>query len=273
MELSDFDVTRPLDADEQAELRRLFTEHHLLLAKGQTPEDHDRFVGYFGPLGGAIYTTNQETPSGSRVQPGQGMLPWHSDGMYESQPGIATSLWAIDVSPHAIPTVFANGVRALDQLPGDLRAQVESLHGVYYIPWTDPGQSGRRLREADIPAGVERPQNDRGENPIVYELPHAHKKTLFVDQFMISHIVELPLDESEALIQELWDHIYADENTYTHRWEKGDIIIWDNIALQHTRPADMGSEVRHLRRQIIRGWYTDEGQLDWGPARARSYDT
>ena len=51
-ELSDFDIARPCSAAEQAELRELFCEHHLLLVRGQdvTADDQSRFVGYFGPL-------------------------------------------------------------------------------------------------------------------------------------------------------------------------------------------------------------------------------
>ena len=50
--LVDVDVTRPLPEASQAEVRQLFLDRHLLLVRGQalTPDDHDRFVGYFGPL-------------------------------------------------------------------------------------------------------------------------------------------------------------------------------------------------------------------------------
>ena len=52
VELSDFDIARPCSTAEQAELRDLFCEHHLLLVRGQdvTADDQSRFVGYFGPL-------------------------------------------------------------------------------------------------------------------------------------------------------------------------------------------------------------------------------
>jgi taurine dioxygenase len=80
---------------------------------------------------------------------------------------------------------------------------------------------------------------------------------------MTSHVVGLPPEESEALIQELFSRLYADDNIYSHSWQTNDLIIWDNLALQHCRPAPMGSTTRHLRRQSLDGWYTDEGVLDW----------
>ena len=89
-------------------------------------------------------------------------------------------------------------------------------------------------------------------------------------ELFTSHIVELPRDESEALLQELFSTLYADDNVYTHTWQNNDIIIWDNLALQHSRPVDMGSAPRHLRRQSLDGWYTDDGVLDWQET-ARAY--
>ena len=84
-----------------------------------------------------------------------------------------------------------------------------------------------------------------------------------VNELLTSHIVELPLDEGEALIQLLFSAIYADDNVYAHHWRTNDVIIWDNLALQHCRPMEMGLPVRRLRRQSIDGWYTADGLLDW----------
>jgi alpha-ketoglutarate-dependent taurine dioxygenase len=41
------------------------------------------------------------------------------------------------------------------------------------------------------------------------------------------------------------------------------VIIWDNLALQHCRPVEMGLPIRRLRRQSIDGWYRADGLLDW----------
>jgi alpha-ketoglutarate-dependent taurine dioxygenase len=81
---------------------------------------------------------------------------------------------------------------------------------------------------------------------------------------LTSHIVELPEDEGEALLQELFSYLYRDENIYSHVWQNDDIIIWDNLAVQHRRSRDMGTGPRHLRRQSLDGWYRDDGSiLDW----------
>jgi taurine dioxygenase len=94
-------------------------------------------------------------------------------------------------------------------------------------------------------------------------LPHTDQQTILVNELLTSHVVELPRDEGETLIQELFSVIYAADNVYAHHWQTSDLVIWDNLALQHCRPMEMGLPVRRLRRQSIDGWYTDDGLLDW----------
>jgi hypothetical protein len=46
-------------------------------------------------------------------------------------------------------------------------------------------------------------------------------------------------------------------------WQHHDVIIWDNPAVHHCRPKEMGTAPRRLRRQPLDGWYTTDGVLDW----------
>jgi taurine dioxygenase len=268
--LSDFDITRPCSPSEQAELRGLFCEHHLLLVRGQdlTADDQSRFVGYFGPLHTRAdgmtetFVTNVTEAGAPAARTGTARLIWHQDGTYGLRPGIATSLWAQHVAPDAVPTLYANAVRALERMSTELRARIESLHALHLRNLLDE-RTDYRWREEDIPADAEPGQFLRHEHPIVYPMPHIDQQTILVNELLTSHVVELARDEGEALIQELFSAIYADDNVYTHHWETNDLIIWDNLALQHCRPVEMGFPVRRLRRQSIDGWYRDDGLLDW----------
>ena len=266
VQLEDFDFTRECSPAEQAELREIFCEYHLIVVRGQavTADDQTRFVGNFGPVhrvkSGALATaiSNREDRA---VGTGTSRLLWHSDGTYGLRPGIATSLWAEEVSADSSPTTFVNGVRVLNELAPDLRARIEPLHAVHLRDThVEPTV---RWREEDIPADAPPDRFGRHEHPIVYPLPHTNQQTLLVTELFTSHVPELPSDESEALLQELFACLYADANVYTHDWQTDDVIIWDNLALQHSRPVDMGSAPRHLRRQSLDGWYTDDGVLDW----------
>jgi taurine dioxygenase len=270
VELTDFDITRPCNPAEQSELRELFCEHHLLLVRGQDvrAEDQSRFVGAFGPLHTRAdgmketYVTNVTEAGGEAPRTGTARLIWHQDGTYGLRPGIATSLWAQEVAPDCVPTRFANCVRALERMPAELRSRIESLH-VVHLRDTEEERTDYRWREENVPPDARPGRFLRHEHPIVYPMPHTDQRTILVNQLLTSHVVELPLAEGEALIQELFSLVYADDNTYTHQWRTNDVIIWDNLALQHCRPVEMGLPVRRLRRQSIDGWYTGDGLLDW----------
>jgi taurine dioxygenase len=270
VELLDFDITRPCGPDEQAELRDLLCRHHLLLVRGQpvTPDDQSRFVGNFGPLHTRAdgmqetYVTNVTEEGEPAARTGTARLIWHQDGTYGLRPGIATSLWAHGVAPDSVPTLYANAVRALDRMPADLRARITPLHALH-LRNTHDERTDYRWREENIPADAEPGQFLRHEHPIVYAMPHTDQHTLLVNELLTSHIVELPRDEGEQLIQALFALVYVDDNVYTHHWQTDDVLIWDNLALQHCRPVEMGLPVRRLRRQSIDGWYTADGVLDW----------
>jgi len=268
--LSDFDIARPCSGDEQVELRELFCEHHLLLVRGEevTADDQSRFVGSFGPLHvradgmQETYVTNVTEQGAPAPRTGTARLIWHQDGTYGLRPGIATSLWAQEVAPDSVPTLYASGVRALERLPADLRARIEPLH-VVHLRDLQEERTDHRWREENVPPDAAPGRFLRHEHPLVYRLPHTDQRTIMVNELLTSHIVELPLDEGEELIELLFSAIYADDNVYTHHWQTNDVVIWDNMALQHCRPAEMGLPVRRLRRQSIDGWYSDDGLLDW----------
>jgi taurine dioxygenase len=56
--------------------------------------------------------------------------------------------------------------------------------------------------------------------------------------------------DSDALIEELLSYLYRDDQIYEHVWKTGDIVIWDNLGVQHARKAISGG-TRTLQRVTI----------------------
>ena len=272
IELLDFDVARACTLDEQAELRALFCEHHLLLIRGQQPTeaDQDRFTRYFGPLSlmldgrtaGYISNRDPATQSDLLVVTGQKELLWHADGTQGVHPGIGTSLLAIEAAPESTPTRFANAVRAARNLSPQMRVRIEDRKAAHYRE-TYIVQTDKRMREEELVTDAPPDRYQSCDHPIIYSLPHSGQQALFVNELSTSHIIGMPKQESEELLQQLFALIYAQDNTYTHHWQTNDLLIWDNIALQHCRPSDIGSAPRHLRRLSLDGWNTGDGVMDW----------
>jgi taurine dioxygenase len=276
-ELTDFDINREYTPEEAIELRRLFREHHLLLVRGQelTPDSHDRFVLAFGPLQedrvgeAAGFVTNQEHPK-SLFGKESFRLLWHTDGAYGARPGIATSLWAIQISETATPTQVANAVEIVHRLPAELRDKVERYR-VVNVRDRAFDRTYERVPREELVATDDPDRYVTYEHGVLFDPPHLEAKAIIASEQMTSYVVDVSAEESDAFLDELFAHLYAPDNIYIHHWQPNDVIIWDNIALHHGRPGpiDLGTP-RHMRRQCIDGWWTDEGGLiEWKFARAR----
>jgi taurine dioxygenase len=276
-ELVDFDITGPSSPEERYELRRLFCRYHLLLVRGQelTPEDHDRFVASFGPLqanragAAAGFVTNREDDSRS-LFPVSHRLLWHNDGAYGPVPGIATSLWAVEVSLDASPTLFANVVEVVDTLPPRLRAGVAGCR-VQNARDTAFDRTYERVPLQEILDTDDPDRYVTYEHPLLFQPPHLSRPAIIASEQMTTHVVGLPVEEGDLFLQELYGHMYAADNVYTHHWQPQDVVIWDNIALHHARPQEVARTTnRHLRRQCIDGWYRGDGSLvDWTFSRVK----
>ena len=92
------------------------------------------------------------------------------------------------------------------------------------------------------------PQQTR---PAILPHPETGEPVLYVSQMQTARIGGLPQEEGERLLNELFSTLYAPENVYEHRWHNGDLVIWDNIALQHSRPDLTAHTPRRLRRIAI----------------------
>lgn len=58
-------------------------------------------------------------------------------------------------------------------------------------------------------------------------------------------------DESRELLHSVYEHLYQPNHVLEHRWRNGDIVIWDNIALQHARSSLRNCGKRVLQRVIV----------------------
>jgi len=85
--------------------------------------------------------------------------------------------------------------------------------------------------------------------PVAHRHPRTGATLLYVSQGMTKEIVGLSIDESESLLDELFAHMYAPGNVCEHEWQRGDLLMWDNLAVQHARPhVSVEGPVRTLRK-------------------------
>jgi taurine dioxygenase len=267
VEVTGLDPARPPAGGELDALRRAFDARHLLLlrAPGLGDLEHVRLVGCFGPVYDE-YGDGRGWHFVSNVRRdaiiGHGPLLFHSDLAFTPEPTLGLSLYAVDVPSDGAPTRFANAVRALESLPADVRARLEGLHAFHLFDLTTQA-GGARYREATLP-----PSEPRARHPVVMRHPRSGRPILYVSEMQTDRIAELSADEGEALLQQLFAALYAPDNVYEHRWRAGDLLIWDNLALQHGRKApDLPRTLRRVtlaRRglaELVPGFRTAHSRL------------
>jgi taurine dioxygenase len=177
-----------------------------------------------------------------------GRLLYHCDMMWSTEPFYVNSLYGVDVEPPVVPTLFVSAAYAWETLPDALRARVENRAAVHV---TGPeGFDDRRRGDADGELlNPIREQTLSTTTPVAHDHPLTGRTLLYVSQGMTKEIVGLSKDESEDLLDELFKHLYRPEHVWQHEWHNGDLVIWDNLALQHARAAvSVDGPARTLRK-------------------------
>jgi taurine dioxygenase len=241
----DVDLSEPLSEDAEHQFTKLVWQHGLVIAHGQSlsPERQTALMSLLGPIlqraGEQGYIS---TETGHEVS--RSALPFHADAAYTTAPLHALSLHAVDVVDGASSTRFANAVHACATLPAELH-DVLATHSVDMIA---PGFKTLDQRSCDIrdPEAM-----CHGERPGLYEHPHTGAECVWVSEMHAARILGMSWEESRAVLTAVFDHLYAPEKIYEHVWRRGDIVIWDNIGLQHARPPLHQAGKRVLQRVIV----------------------
>ena len=246
-EVRGIDLREPLQADQVEQLRDAFDRRHLLLFRGQTVTGVEQvaFCRHFGPISpesrdGYAYVSNVHPDGILR----EGAIRFHSDLAFTPDPVHALCLHALEVPEAGGPTLFAEASGILDRMQPWLRARLEPRSIVNVYDFTLP--TDRRMRERDVMAG-----SPIVERPMVSLHPRTGVPVINANALQTDRVVGLAEDESESLLAELFDVMYAADNVLTLDWNVGDLVIWDNLAIQHERPEFPVLEPRTMQRVCI----------------------
>lgn len=259
---------RRLDAGGRAAIRQAWLDNLVLLIRGQaglSPYDLVTFAESFGEI--ALAAPNAEMPADQkdRFDPrisivsnirengvavgslGDGELFWHSDHSYHSVPIAASALIAMEIPPRGGETGFINMYQALETLPAPLRERLRGLTFKHDGTYNSAGQIRRGLS----------PVTDVRTSPgVIHPAVRTHPETghdaLYLGRRPHAYVMGLPVEESEALLDQLWAHIAALPAWY-HEWRVGDIVVWDNRCVMHRRHAFDKASRRLLYRAQTQG--------------------
>jgi alpha-ketoglutarate-dependent taurine dioxygenase len=249
-EVNGIDLREPLDDATSAQLQQLFDRRGVLVFRDVDLAHADQLRlcetlirkpgGGEGvaPIEDTFYISNKRPRSAAPF----GRLQFHSDTMWCDEGFEALSLYGVDVEPPVVPTTFVSATYAWATLSDDLRTRVRGLRAVHTA-----GEVRRGDMTDVLLSSVEQPPST--VMPIARPHPRTGDTILYVCEQMTQHVVGLDDTASEDLLEQLFAHLYDPATCWNHEWRARDLVVWDNLAVQHARPNVLADgPVRTLRK-------------------------
>lgn len=242
-EVIGFDLQRGGAPAEIEALRLAYDRYQMLLFRSGgrvSPERHVEIATWFGPpnpvdnsgKGDFVSVLRNEESAGSL------QLPFHSDLTYTECPIKAICLQAIEVPRNGTSTTFISNMAAWDKLPAGLQGEL----------------ADKTLRHVHISQTAAYNWPDFvAEHPVCERHPRTGRPILLVTEHHADRILEMDEVRSRAVLDQLFGVLYASEARYEHWWQLDDLLIWDNLAVQHARTqrSDPSEGKRALQRVAL----------------------
>ncbi len=246
-EIMGLDLTHPLPTDVVRSVRQALLDHSVVFLRKQhiSEADQIRFTNYFGrpvehvreqpdrPIK-EIFIISNVVENGQPIGAlNNDEISFHSDLSYMPQPGTISILYAVELPATGGATHWCNCRAAYDALDDDFKARLKGLRAVHRHP---------------VPA-----QNppDPARHPVVCTHPESGHKALYVSPHLTRYIEGLDAALSRELLDRLAQHMLQPRFVWTHDWQLGDLVMWDNRSTMHRREAFPAAERRLMKRTQI----------------------
>lgn len=244
-----------LTEEDRETLRRAFAEHGFLLVREGPLSDARQIellsaIGRIEPDESGQPMRMEVTNQHDQTTAPDGELVFHSDYAYDPAPIPGISMYGAIIDEGATPTLFASASRVLDRLPQPLLDRLRDLHAAHacFLYRLDAPE----MRSSEPDPLIARGQP--GWGPDHYWTHHPAilsnafgVETLFLCLQHTDRFIGLSRAESDDLLAEIYSYLYAPSEILKHVWQTDDLVIWDNLTVQHARPAPLPPR-RTLRR-------------------------
>jgi len=267
--VSGLDAREPLNARLALALKKALRERRIVVLRGQRLDDAQflRLARSFGdvfqaPADVPVLASDPyggNTPAIVKVSNvddgvlGHHELSAHADHHWTPVPSSGSLLYALEVPRVGGDTTWIDLAAAYDALNDATKREIDGLQLITYNPFLrrlKPLASGvfPHYRTPDI-----EPLTPFVAHPLVRTHPDSGRKVLYLDEATEVEVVGVDAARGQALVERLRAHLLQPRFAYTHRWQVGDIVYWDNQATLHARTAFDASERRVLKRISLSG--------------------
>ena len=258
------DLTQKLSDDLVAEVRAHWLEHKVVALPNQplAPEDLERFATYFGDIGeDPFFGHIEDYPNICAIQRNADEKTtifaefFHTDWSFMAVPPAGTALFGITIPPEGGDTLFADQVKAFEEMPDDLRKKFENLTAIHsaalgYAPDGAYGEEDQKQGRSMVIKPSEKAR-ETCEHPLVRTHHETGKQALFSSVAYIKGFDGYSTEEANALLGELYMYQTQEQFVYRHKWEKDMLVMWDNRSLLHAATGGYDGYDRLLHRVTI----------------------
>ena len=248
-EIRGVDLARPTN-HQLEEIADAIATHQVIFFRDQhlSHDEHKAFGRAFGEL--AIHSGVPGLPDHPEIVPihadetsknvaGEN---WHSDLTMNAEPPMGSILYMPVIPPIGGDTMFASMYAAYDALSPKMKVYLDGLTAVH------DGDHVYRPLFPDLDRRY--PCNT---HPVIRTHPVTGKKGIFVNASYVTHIVEVPKEESDAILGFLYRHITNPNFHVRFKWEPNSVAFWDNRCTQHLAVWDYYPQVRSGFRVTVAG--------------------
>ena len=269
-EIQGLDLSHDIDQAVFKQIREAWLKHLVLVFRGQRLSDPQlvAFSRHFGDLDFAPPNEASNAKGSARVQGmpevtvisnviengvpigalGDAEAEWHTDMSYNPVPPTASLLYSLEIPSSGGDTSFANMYAAYETLPAEVKDRIAGRAATHDATYTSAGGLRKGFKPVD---DVTKAPGAR--HPIIRTHPETGRNALFLGRRRNSYIVGMAVDESEPLLDHLWKHATQARFTYRHRWQIGDLVVWDNRCAMHQRDSFDSKARRVMHRTQIKG--------------------
>jgi alpha-ketoglutarate-dependent 2,4-dichlorophenoxyacetate dioxygenase len=274
-EVDGVDLAKPLGAETIRTLDDAISQYSVVVFHGQSLDD-DQLLALGKAFGSVAPPRNSR--AGQRLQHAEiadisnlhvnnevrarddnrrldslGNQLWHSDASFRPVSGALSMLHAHVVPPTGGDTLFADLRAAYDELDDETKALIEGLVAEHSI-FNSRGQLGHTDYTDE-----ERAALPPARHRLVRVHPGSKRKTLYMGSHA-SHIIGWQQPEGRLLLRELTEHATQQRFVHAHKWQVGDLVIWDNRCTLHRGARyDDAKYRRDLRRVTTQDLASVEG--------------
>lgn len=259
------DLSRDLSDEAFKVIERAFHQYSVLVFPGQdiTITDQMRFARRFGELvvqDHVLPMTVEGHPEcmalHNNAQKPPGLNSWHTDNSGWLRPPLGTMLYARITPDLGGDTLFSNmytAYEALSRPMQELLLGLSAVHDVKKAFGADFAALQNTLRRTGIDPDAHFARYQPVAHPLVRTHPGTGRRALYLSGPYVTHIDGLSRAEGHAILEFLYRHIETQEFIHRHRWQRNDLLLWDNRCVQHLAVADYFPRERLMYRLNIAG--------------------